>query len=350
VNNHQPDILIKHVGVSKFTIVFDRLSLCFNDPNPENVESTYGLLVSEHITKSIPGLTVTKNPRYMASCRLRLPFDGTAQETICFEAGARRPGQASYRIDFNPSKLSEAGLVDLMVFLESTIDPYPLEFFRGGKVTRCDVALDLPGYHLEDVIVRTARLQKHGVYADRYGQVETTYLGTPRSRCVVAYDKPQEGGVDARLRLECRLKPRCLGYELAQLDNPFAGVQLLPADFSEASGIGIPSQLIADSIRIGGLKRVLLALDPEQRKLLRKAHKDAVSLLPNLDAAWAGWPSILASYGLGKELGAVPVMAPGTSFAIDCKPMMPSAKGANVALQSTASINLPGGGVQPCPD
>jgi hypothetical protein len=306
------------------SIILDKLSICFNDSNAENVKATYGLLVSDHITKSTPGITVTKNPRYSASCRLRLPFDGIIQHIVCFEAGPTRPGQASYRLEFNPSKLSKAGLDDLMVFLTTVIDPDPAEFFRGGKVTRCDVAIDFPDYQLEEVIVRTSRLQKHGVYADRYGTVQTTYLGTPKSRCVVAYDKPLKDSLLTRLRLECRVKPGCLGHQLAQLKNPFAGVQLLPADFSKAAGIGIPAELIADSIRIGGLKRALVPLDASQRKALKKAYQQAGSLLPDLHKQWAAWPATLISHGLGKELGAVPTMGPGSSSAINCnspKPM-----------------------------
>jgi hypothetical protein len=167
---------------------------------------------------------------------------------------------------------------------------------------------------LTNIIVRTARLQKHGVYADRYGTVQTTYLGTPKSRCVVAYDKPLEGSSITRLRLECRLKPRCLGYQLAQLKNPFAGVRLIAADFSEGSGIAIPAPFIADSFRIGGLKRALEPLDVSQRKMLKKAYQQAASLLPDLDDQWAAWPNTLISYGLGKELGAAPVNALGSAI------------------------------------
>jgi hypothetical protein len=254
----------------------------------------------------------------LASCRLRLPFEGPDKETVCFEAGPTRPGQASYRLEFNPSKLSKSALDDLIAFLTSTIDPDPVEFFRGGKVTRCDVAVDLPNYRLEDVIVRTTRLQKHGVYANRYGTVQTTYLGTPKSRCVVAYDKPQEDSLVIRLRLECRLKPRCLGLQLARLENPFAGVQLLPADFSKGSGIGIPAEFITDSIRIGGLKRALVPLSAAQRNALKKAYQQAESLLPDLHEEWAAWPATLISYGLGKELGALPAMNPGSSSPVNC--------------------------------
>ena len=223
MNNHQStNIQIEHGRHQNApSLILDKLSICFNDPNSEHVKATTGLLISDHIDK-MPGITVTKGRGYIASCRLRLPFEGNSQETVYFEAGPTCPGASSYRLEFNPSKLSKPGLDDLVVFLNSTIDPDPLEFFRGGRITRCDVAIDLPGYTLENIIVRTSRMQKHGIYANRRGEVETTYLGTPRSNRLVAYQKPAKGSLIPRLRLECRLKPRCLGHEVAKLKNPFA--------------------------------------------------------------------------------------------------------------------------------
>ena len=87
-------------------ISLDRLSICFNDPHPEHVEKTCGLLIDDHMDKLVPGMTATKNQRYKVSCLLRLPFDAASQAKVCFEAGPRWPGQPSYRIDFNPSTLS----------------------------------------------------------------------------------------------------------------------------------------------------------------------------------------------------------------------------------------------------
>lgn len=60
-------------------------------------------------------------------------------------------------------------------------------------------------------------------------------------------------------------------------------------------------------MRIGGLKRALVPLPAEQRKILREAYANAQELVPNLDALWAKWPEALIGYGLGKYLGAVPV-------------------------------------------
>ncbi len=291
------------------SIKLDRLSICYNESNQEYVQKTCGLLRDHNMPESIPGMTITKNPRYHVSCVIPVPFkEASSKAMACFEAGPRRPGQASYRLDYNPSKLSEAGFDDLSVFLETIIDPDVVGFFRASKVTRCDIALDLLGLHHEDFIVRSSRLQKHGVYSDRHGDVQTTYLGTPKSRRIVAYEKPVPGSLQSHLRLECRLKPGFFGHQVAKLENPFSGVGLIPADFSETAGIDIPAQFFADSIRIGGLKRALRALDPARRKRLKQAFKAAESVLPNLDAMWALWPDTLIGMGLGKHLGAVPVV------------------------------------------
>src|SRR5689334_6483416 len=124
VNNHQSAITqIKDVEIGKCpTIVLDRLSICFNDPDLEHVKATYGQLIDDHMSKFVAGMTVTKNQRYKASCLLRLPFDANIQEPVCFEVGPRWPGQASYRLEFNPAKLSKQGLLELMAFLDTRMD------------------------------------------------------------------------------------------------------------------------------------------------------------------------------------------------------------------------------------
>jgi hypothetical protein len=289
-----------------YKLSLDRLSICFNEPNKESVKKTCGLLISDHMNKCIPGMVATSNPRYEVSCKIPLPSDSQGlKSTVCFEAGPRSSGQSSFRIDFNPSKLSLAGLNEFFGYLGGWIDASEFLFFHGGKITRCDVALDSPGYRNENVIVRTPRLRKHGVYSDQWGNPETTYVGTPRGRRVVAYDKPF--GLDTSLRLECRLKPGIKGHQLATLPNPFDGIELLPANFSDAAGLSIPAQYVADSFRIGGLKRALKPLGAAQKKALKGAYETAKSILPTLDSLWATWPGVLVACGLGKELGAIPV-------------------------------------------
>jgi hypothetical protein len=165
----------------------------------------------------------------------------------------------------------------------------------------------MPGLHVADTIVWGRRLQKHAVYSDRRGNPQNVYLETPRSRRIVIYDKPNEHGHGTHLRLETRLKPRVQGRQIAQLPNPFADVSLVPATFPDAAALGIPAQLIADSMRIGGMKRVRKVLPKSQFLALAKARAAATSLLPKLDTLWTAWPDVLKGYGLGKQLGAVPV-------------------------------------------
>ena len=50
MNNHlQADTLIKDGKTAHFNVILDRLSVCFDDSNAENVKATYGLLI---VTKS----------------------------------------------------------------------------------------------------------------------------------------------------------------------------------------------------------------------------------------------------------------------------------------------------------
>lgn len=159
---------MKHFTPSKAEIKIDRLTICFNDPSIDNVKATCGLLLSDQYTKAIPGIQSTVSPLYEVSARILVPFlnidDNTERHPVFFQAGPRRPGLSSYRLDLNPYKLPTGGVDDLRTLLESTIDATPQEFFHDGRVTRVDIAIDIPGHTVNDLILVTSRKQKHGVY------------------------------------------------------------------------------------------------------------------------------------------------------------------------------------------
>jgi hypothetical protein len=284
-------------------IILDRLSICFNEPNQKNVKDTCGLILSDKYTKEISGMNVTANARYAVSARIPMPFmsDALERHPVYFEAGPKLPGYPSYRLDFNPAKLTSDGIDELKCLLDSIMDPTPEEFLGKGRITRVDIAADLIGLGLNDLIVLASRKQKHGIYSNRYGEPETVYLGTPRSARVVAYTRPTKlSGVTTRL--ECRLKPRCLGEKIASLPNPFSKVSLYPV--KALTGLGLPPQMLADSIRLRGVKPAIQGLDPNKRKMILAALDPSKSVLPDASALWAGWPMALILAGLGKELGA----------------------------------------------
>jgi hypothetical protein len=296
---------VNHTQATTIQIALDRLSVCFTDPNYDNVKGTCGLLLSDHYMKTITGMKVNANARYAVQARIPMPFmsDGVDKHPICFEAGPKHEGLPSYRLDFNPAKLSAEGIDQLKVLLDSIIDATPQEFFSEGRVTRVDVAVDLVGPTVDHMFVLTERKQKHGVYSNRYGVPETVYLGTPRSSRVVAYTKVDNTTGTVGTRLECRLKPKCCGKNIVELKNPLAKMKLLSVAVLNGLALGFPAQLLADSIRLRGVKRAIAILSAEQRKLISKALASSESLLPNPEELWAGWPDALMKVGLGKELG-----------------------------------------------
>ncbi|MEP7173437.1 MAG: hypothetical protein ABI705_08115 [Aestuariivirga sp.] len=287
------DISITTVTCPK--LIIDRLSVCYFEPNQEEVGGTINLLISEKTHKTFPGLYVTSSRFYKVSSRLPL-VDPTTQKmaSICFEAGPRIPGHASFRIDFNPSKLTSNMWSQLWTFLQLIVDADSTEFFQLGRVTRLDVAIDLPGLTLEQVIVRSRRARKMGVYSDQHGNPETVYLGTPKSRRVVAYNKQDANLSSHFLRLEVRLKPNFMGKDIIYIPNPFKNVDMFLQCAMPAQLIGIPSRALADSIRTSGLRIVKGYLNKDQRKLLVKAMKEAQSLLPSTEDIWKLWGHALS--------------------------------------------------------
>lgn len=276
-------------------LVIDRLSVCYFEPNQQEVIETTKLLISEKTYKIFPGSYVTSSRFYKVSCRLPLVDPITLKmASICFEAGPRIPGHASFRIDFNPSKLTSNMWNQLWVFLQLVVDADPTEFFQLGRVTRLDVAIDLPGLTLDQVIVRSRRARKMGVYSDQHGNPETVYLGTPKSRRVVAYNKQDAESGSHFLRLEVRLKSNFMGKDIIYIPNPFKKVDMFLLSAIPAQQIGIPSRALADSIRISGLRVVKGYLDKDQRKLLVKAMKEAQSLLPSTEETWTLWGHALS--------------------------------------------------------
>lgn len=182
----------------------------------------------------------------------------------------------------------------LFVFLNLIVDADPTEFFHLGRVTRLDVAIDLPGFTLEQVIVRSRRARKMGVYSDQHGNPETVYLGTPKSRRVVAYNKHVADSSINFLRLEVRLKPNFMGKDIIYIPNPFKNVDLFLLSAIPSQQIGIPSRALADSIRISGLRIVKGYLGKDQRKMLVKSMQEAHSLLPSTEEIWKLWGHALS--------------------------------------------------------
>lgn len=286
---------------TKPKIILDRLTVCFNGPAEIDPSYICGVLLNDK--QQVPGIKITSNARYKVRASIPVPFIKHTKNAhpIFLEVGPHHKSLPACRLDFNPAKLSPEGIDDLIALLDTSMHATATEFFSNGRITRADIAVDLPGLTLDDVIVLASSKKKHGVYSDRFGCPETTYLGTPRSKRIVAYTK--HGADGAAVRLEVRCKPKCSGSELVELKNPYKNVLLLPADVLNELKLGFPGRILADSIRVRGLKHALSPFPPDQRKLITALLKAKQSLLPDADQLWSGWKTALILSGLGKELG-----------------------------------------------
>jgi hypothetical protein len=150
------------------------------------------------------------------------------------------------------------------------------------------------------VIVRSKGQRKHGVYSDQKGRPETQYLGGSRSNQTAAYTKRRKNSEDYSLRIERRRKPRCHGYQLAGLPDPFEKIQLIHTHSLLTYLDGLNAEHFFDSIRVRGFTHVLAKLPAPQRRAIKSVLNDAgQSLLPSTSQLWLGWPQVLDDSGLG---------------------------------------------------
>jgi hypothetical protein len=204
-----------------FQLSIDKISITTNDTNIEYAYETCDRL--RHLAVNRPYMIRIKpgNRHYLQA----VIFIEGSTSPLFFQAGARSPKIADYRIEFNPAKMGPDGLEQIRLILDDITDIGFERFVSGGKVTRLDVALDLPKVSLEDVIIRSRGQRKHGVFCGQKG-LESAYQGSQKSNSTCYYSK-KHGPKDYRLRLERRLKPNCLGRDMARMPNPFAKVDMV---------------------------------------------------------------------------------------------------------------------------
>ncbi|OWK18713.1 hypothetical protein AJ88_00895 [Mesorhizobium amorphae CCBAU 01583] len=224
-------------------------------------------------------------------------------------------------MEFNPARLTAQAWKDLRLFLQTTVDPTPSAFMNNGRVTRIDLAVDLPGMEVGSVIIQTTKKKKVGVYSDQSGEPQTVYLGAPTGKNrVVAYTKINKATGVKSVRVECRVNPKCHGSDLQEIANPFASITLVPTSVLDGIDLGMPPVFLADSIRLRGLARALKLLPHGKRKLVEYALVSGEALCPT--PMTSGWSSPLSwlrrasnqSQSQRNEIGFKPVTFPPTTL------------------------------------
>lgn len=284
-------------------ILIDKITVNYHDPDRVTVQAIADKL-RKAVGSAFPGAQVRTSRAYSAFVVIPIPLDNPAwSEKLVLQADPYDRDRSSYRIEFNPSRVGPEGVADLDLILTSTLGVPAEIFISGGRITRTDLAVDLPGLTVDDVIVRSRYQRKHGVFSDTKGRPVTAYLGGARSNRTVTYDKITGRDQPSVLRLERRLLPKCLGCDLPALPDPFSKLALVRTEPLMPILSPIAPVLFFDSARVRGIRRAMTQLSSSQRKAIDKALKDPNVSILSADI-WKTWPEALQSSGLASFISA----------------------------------------------
>ena len=64
-----------------------------------------------------------------------------------------------------------------------------LQLIADGMVTRLDIAVDIIGFHLEELLITVKQMQAYRNWAGPYGELETVYCRKSKGNQVAVYDR-----------------------------------------------------------------------------------------------------------------------------------------------------------------
>ena len=308
-----------HDHEEPYSIVIDGYSQTLVEPDPNTVTLICGCLVDLVNNNEIQGSNIKPGSRYRYRFTVPLPINDCYRTgSLMIEAGARLPGIADLRIEFKPAKTESNGVADVIALLDSITPFGGQHFITNGVVTRLDIAIDLSGVTVPDVIIYSEGTRKSAVYCDRRGQPETLYIGTPRSNRTICYTKLHKETGRRFLRIERRLKRRWLGHELPAMEDPFRKLHLVHIDSFLGLLTGQIPEYFFDSVRIRGFSHALTYLPPAERRAIKAVLKNpAQSILPCTGTIWRSWPRLLQATGFGFLIAPI---ASGIQLAPDSAP------------------------------
>ena len=247
---------------------------------------------------------------YQASAKLVIP---SSSHTMLVQAGPKKKSTTHHlRLEFNPTALGTPGIAILKTQLESLV-PDGLSFadiMTNGKVTRVDIAVDIVGIHLADLLLSTNSVGKQHWYLSAEGKPETGYIGmkpTEKNAKWTTYNKRQQlkdsphppatqayGGL-SHTRVEYRATPMKTFPALGSLKNPFTEISLAYPVAPKGLKPHTWTFFVDSCDRRG--QPAALAMLPDGK--LRKSYQNA------LDAAhasfwrpgkiWESWPDALTN-------------------------------------------------------
>ncbi len=193
------------------------------------------------------------------------------------------------RLDINPDALTPGGLQHLREVLDAVFGA-PWACWAFARVSRIDVAVDLPGVALTDWVWDLPRRRAREIFC-RGGKLRTLYLGAKKAIPLVVYDKakqdPAAANGNALTRVEFRLRNLGPVGSLAALPNPLADVEVfdprkLPVPQSHRTALMALGHL-------GGWQAILKSFPAKTRLQFDKTYASLCAAWWDPEAIWQGW-------------------------------------------------------------
>ena len=156
------------------------------------------------------------------------PLIWSPKAAYLLQIGPKKDKHPDLRLDINPGALTPSGMQHLREVLD-TICGVPWPCWAFARVSRIDVAVDLPGVALTDWVWDLPRRKSREIFC-RGSELRTMYLGAKKADPLVVYNKAKQDPVaangNALTRVEYRLKNVGLVSSLSSLPNPLADVDV----------------------------------------------------------------------------------------------------------------------------
>ena len=207
------------------------------------------------------------------------------------------------RLEFNPRKLGPDGLMALHSVLNSMWEGGWNYVVNHGRITKIDVAVDVPGARMDDFHCVPHQGASQTLIG-RDGHLQTLYHGKSKGNQTAIYSvkakrkaKKQKWDGSSVVRIERRLRnpsPYKI-TDLKDLKNPFAGMAFAMMPGPPPLGLGAGKEwmwsMFQDSVTVRGCAAAL-ALLPTLRKTQYRNHlKKFPKPWWNPDAIWKNWPT-----------------------------------------------------------
>jgi hypothetical protein len=248
-----------------------------------------------------------KSPGYNSAWRLQLSSVINASHWPHFQYAYEGKVATGLRIEFVPVDLGPDGLMELHSILTSLVPNGWAYFIKHGRITRIDVAVDLPTARMDEFHM----LPKQGATVKVWksdGKLQTFQHGGVKGNHTQIYNRKAKRIAQGKpwagkegVRVERRLKNQQMPLmDLPSLSNPFASLTLVarhplkpPKEANEYVW-----RLFLNAAEHMTLPAALDLLPVEKRTAYRAHLKTQAMKWWNVDAIWGHWPAMLHELGI----------------------------------------------------